>query len=124
DPGAQPAPVDERDEHPGLGQVLEVLARLAEPRALHPDRTDPELSVDQMAQRHADRREIAPAVGRRELDPEALASRVHHTGGEGLENLDLDQRDLAPAVARPGRVEAQAREVPVAFEPTDRKSVV
>src|SRR5207253_5329411 len=28
-----------------------------------------------------------------------------------------DQRDLAPAVARPGRVEAQAREVPVAVEP-------
>src|SRR5205807_4953733 len=109
--------VDERGEHPRLGQVLEVLTRLAEPRALHPDRADPELSVDQMAQRHAHRREIAPAVSRRELDPEALALRVHRTVCQGLEDLDLDQRDLAPAVARPGRVEAQAREVPVAVEP-------
>src|SRR3989441_1582870 len=56
---AQPAAVDEAGQDPLLRELLEVLAGLAESRADQEHRTHPELTTDQVVERHAGRRDVA-----------------------------------------------------------------
>src|SRR5207247_8811912 len=64
---AQPAAVDEAGQDPLLRELLEVLAGLAESRADQEHRTHPELTTDQVVERHAGRRDVAAGLRRGEL---------------------------------------------------------
>ena len=91
-----------------------MLARLAETRAAHEHRADPEFTVDEMIERDTGRRDVAAGVGSGELDPKPFPLGVPHAAQERLDGLHLDQRDFAPAVARLFRVEPGPGEIPIA----------
>src|SRR5262249_33635862 len=71
--------------------------------------------------RNPGRRDVTAAVGGGELDPEAFSRGVEHAAEERLDGLDLDERDLAPTMARRLRVEPGPREIPIALEAASSK---
>ena len=88
-------------------RVREVLARLAETRALGFDPADPEPPSDQVVEADPPRRDVAPRLARREDDPVACR--------KGVDLLGLDERQLAVG-PRIGRVSANLGGVAVALE--------
>src|SRR5437867_1587537 len=99
--------MDEGGHRAGLGQTLEVFAGLAQARAAKAHRADTEFAAHQVVQRNARGRDIAARLGRGELDAE---------GGEGLERLNFDERQLASARARSARIVPDAEGVAVSLE--------
>jgi len=98
-----------------------MLARLAEARAAHEHRADPEFTVDEMIERDTGRRDVAAGVGSGDLDPKPFPLGVPHAAQERLDGFHLDQRDFAPALARLFRVEPGPGEIPIALEPASRE---
>src|SRR5262245_55446983 len=122
DLGAEPAAMEEPAHQPGpRGQLLEVLARLAETRAAHAHAADQEHAVDEVIERDARRCDVATSLGRGELDPQPLAGGVDDAVLERLDRLHLDQRDLTAAGAGPRGVMAGAERVTVTFEASSGK---
>src|SRR5580693_6858352 len=97
--------MDQTAHHAMYCEVVQMLARLAETRAAHEHRADPEFTVDEMVERDTGRRDVAAGVGSGELDPTPFSLGVQYPAEERLDGLLLDQRDFAPAVARLFRVE-------------------
>jgi hypothetical protein len=84
DVGAQPAAVDERAQQRLARQLGQVLAGLAEARALAEGLADPEAAADEVVEADAPRRHVAPCLAGRKRDP-VIARQV-------LDYLGLDQR--------------------------------
>ena len=93
DVGIEPGPVDQLLDDPRPRQLLQVQARLAQldPEALNV--TDPKALANKMTERDAAGGQIASMIIRRKcgFKPRDLWL----TFGHRLENLDLDQRDVA-----------------------------
>ena len=87
DPGAQPGAVHERLEDGLADEVRQVLARLAEPRALALDAADAEPPADERVDVDPAGEDVAAALGGAQRD--AL------DGREPVQLLRRDQRDLA-----------------------------
>src|SRR5438309_1425095 len=104
---AQPAAMDERRHDAVAREAVQVLARLAEPRAAQPHLADAEHAVHQVVERYTARRHVATCLGRRDLDAEVA---------ERVDRLGLDQRDLASALRRLGRVMTAAGGIAITLE--------
>src|SRR5262249_19035372 len=102
----QAAPVQEALDHAGLRHRLEAGARLAQRDAFALDGTDAEALADERVQVDAAREDVAPRLGRRQL--ESVLRR------EALERLRGDQRQRLP------RLGAALEVVAVADEPLAR----
>src|SRR5207237_9648485 len=76
---AQPAAMDERRHDAVAREAVQVLARLAEPRAAQPHLADAEHAVQQVVERYTARRHVAKCMGRRDLYSE-VARRVGRLG--------------------------------------------
>src|SRR5262245_55239573 len=111
DLGAEPAAMNEPSHHARPRELLEMLARFAEPHAPHQHGPDPESPPDQVTERDACRGDVAPRVRRRELAGGLGARHPVRLTVESLDRLDLDEGHLAPALARPRRVEADPQEI-------------
>ena len=83
----QPGPVDERPEDRPADELLHVGARLAQLDALDPHAADPERAPDQLVEPDAPGGQVPAGRPRLEADPVL--------GGEPVELLGLDERDLA-----------------------------
>src|SRR2546422_7230040 len=90
-------------------------------RRVHAHRADLERAVHEVIERNTGGRDVAPGLGRRELDTQALTGGVDNAVLERLDRLHLDQCDLAAAGARTRRVVAGAERVAVTVEPAARK---
>src|SRR3954452_17556272 len=95
DVGAQAAAVDQAAQHPALGQLRELVARLAELDALALDPADAEAPADERVEVDAAGEHVAARRLVGELDPGVLA--------QPLERLGRDQRERLPG---PGLVRA------------------
>src|SRR5919112_2999728 len=84
---AQPGAMNQPAQHTGVGEPLQVVARLAQllPHALHS--ADREALADEVVEADAAGEDLPPHLGRRDLDPRVLA--------QPLERLRLDQRQVA-----------------------------
>ena len=95
-------------QHPGLGELLQVGARLAQAVAAALGLAHHEAPADQVVEGEAARHDVAAGLPRPQFD--AVLAR------ERLDRLGLDQRDVPARLAILGERPA-AREVAVALEP-------
>ena len=112
DVGAQAAAIHEALQHTGLGQLLQVAARVAQPPAHALRLAHREAAADQVVERDAACHDVAPRLRGRQLDPGVRA--------QAFDRLHLDQRDVAALAARVVRERAAVVEVPVALDPLAR----
>src|SRR5262249_49611350 len=111
DLGAQPAAVQQPLLDAGSSELLQVVARRAQPRAARHRVADGDLPAEEVVEGHAARHEVAPGLGGLQRDA-VLA-------GQRLQGLALDERDLAVRRARLAE-RAGLLEVAVARHPLPR----
>lgn len=100
-----------------LREVVQMLARFAETCAAHENRADSKFAVNKMIERDTARRDVAAGIRSGEFDPEPLPRSIDYAAEERLDGLDLDQRDVALAMARRLGIEPGPGEIPIALQP-------
>jgi hypothetical protein len=77
-----------------------MLARLTQTRAAHEHSADPKFTIREVVERDAGGHDVTAGVSGVKFDTESLSIGIDHTVKERVYRFHLNQRNLAPAVAR------------------------